>query len=77
MKHLPVYRLLDLLASRLKLFGFPIFWLWTYLMKVIPNTRPVHHKNCKSQHIRMQHKLYQKIGKPNNLSLEASKSKGL
>ena len=22
----------------LKLFGFPIFWLWAYLMKVIPET---------------------------------------
>jgi hypothetical protein len=27
----------------LKLFGFPIFWLWVYLMKVIPETR-VHTK---------------------------------
>jgi len=39
-------------------------------MKVIPETRPVHHKNCKSQHIRMQHKLY--VVKKNNAVLQST-----
>jgi hypothetical protein len=26
----------------IKLFSFPIFWFWTYLMKIIPETRCAH-----------------------------------
>jgi hypothetical protein len=29
----------SLLAPKYQLFGFPIFWSWAYLMKVIPEPR--------------------------------------
>ena len=31
-----------LLTKTSKLFGFPFFWLWAYLMKVIPETHRAH-----------------------------------
>jgi hypothetical protein len=31
-----------LLAKRLKLFDFPTFWFWAYLMQIIPETRCAH-----------------------------------
>jgi hypothetical protein len=34
--------LVYLLPTTFKLFSFPIFWLWAYLMKVIPETRRAH-----------------------------------
>ena len=32
----------NLLSNLLKSLGFPTFWLWAYLMKVIPETRRLH-----------------------------------
>ena len=67
----PVYMPFDLLAFKdLNYLTFQSFGYERYLMKVIPETRPAHHRNCKSQHIRMQHKLY--VVKKTNTILQST-----
>jgi len=38
----PVYIVCLIWSQTFKLFGFPVLWLWAYMMKVIPETCRVH-----------------------------------